>query len=585
MVSVNNIHSITIDSKNHLFLSGDSVAIDFIDDNLYKPIEDYMDEDDRKEFLDSIEKKTKDWFYVAIRTSTARKKYALRITDINNSYIKFEMVSLDDMMGKNIRQIDEIINLRAMLKMSMGVYFVYDPSDESVVFYNAEGTFYESGNFTFDELQRAMKEKTTKSKGAEIDAFVNNVKSRNGHFSIAIDDNLINSEKTITTTIIEGMTIYHGEREIIVCSLQTEEVIGKKYNRGLLNDALTGLLNKAEITRIAMEKTSMPDGGRIALAIIDIDFFKHVNDTFGHQFGDKVIKRIASIISDEIGNKGVVGRFGGDEFVVVIDDYKAEDDLRYIFRNIKNLVSATFPGVGYPDNSPLSVSIGSAEYPANADNYNDLFTVADYCLYLAKAKGRNRYIIYTPSKHAPLEAILNQNMNASAMKDRESIEPGEVIIEMLDSVSRIRKPELSNLLGDFTSVFGIDNVMIFSGDPLKYRIDAGSVRIGKEKVIKAVEEIVREELLELTISGRDFLTVNLLKSLPDTAVRAKKEFEEYGILSFILVRFKDINDIPSVLMLSSIDKMVQWNIFHYKHFRTFAKVLSNYELTSEDIMS
>ena len=411
------------------------------------------------------------------------------------------------------------------------------------------------------------------------------MKSRNGHFSIAIDDNLINSEKTITTTIIEGMTIYHGEREIIVCSLQTEEVIGKKYNRGLLNDALTGLLNKAEITRIAMEKTSMPDGGRIALAIIDIDFFKHVNDTFGHQFGDKVIKRIASIISDEIGNKGVVGRFGGDEFVVVIDDYKAEDDLRYIFRNIKNLVSATFPGVGYPDNSPLSVSIGSAEYPANADNYNDLFTVADYCLYLAKAKGRNRYIIYTPSKHAPLEAILNQNMNASAMKDRESIEPGEVIIEMLDSVSRIRKPELSNLLGDFTSVFGIDNVMIFSGDPLKYRIDAGSVRIGKEKVIKAVEEIVREELLELTISGRDFLTVNLLKSLPDTAVRAKKEFEEYGILSFILVRFKDINDIPSVLMLSSIDKMVQWNIFHYKHFRTFAKVLSNYELTSEDIMS
>ena len=206
-------------------------------------------------------------------------------------------------------------------------------------------------------------------------------------------------------------------------------------------------------------------------------------------------------------------------------------------------------------------------------------------MYLAKAKGRNRYIIYTPSKHAPLEAILNQNMNASAMKDRESIEPGEVIIEMLDSVSRIRKPELSNLLGDFTSVFGIDNVMIFSGDPLKYRIDAGSVRIGKEKVIKAVEEIVREELLELTISGRDFLTVNLLKSLPDTAVRAKKEFEEYGILSFILVKFKDINDIPSVLMLSSIDKMVQWNIFHYKHFRTFAKVLSNYELTSEDIMS
>lgn len=162
-------------------------------------------------------------------------------------------------------------------------------------------------------------------------------------------------------------------------------------------DQLTGLLNKKSITDYARRTIEQANGSNIAIAVLDIDNFKSVNDTYGHMFGDKVIIAAAQTIKNSIGKNAVAGRMGGDEFMVVFQDYEDETDLRNRLRCTKMNI-----GQIYKDEMKevtISGSIGASRYPRDSENYDELFKIADKCLYIAKQKGKNRYIIFEPEKH------------------------------------------------------------------------------------------------------------------------------------------------------------------------------------------
>jgi diguanylate cyclase (GGDEF)-like protein len=162
-------------------------------------------------------------------------------------------------------------------------------------------------------------------------------------------------------------------------------------------DPLTKLLNKKAITDYA-RKTIMEGNDRpIAIAIMDLDNFKSVNDTYGHMFGDKVIIAAAEVIKNSIGDNAVAGRMGGDEFMVVFTDFEDEETLRSKLRctktNIRSIYEEKIADIA------LSCSIGVARYPRDTREFDEMFKIADKCLYIAKQKGKNRYIIYEPEKH------------------------------------------------------------------------------------------------------------------------------------------------------------------------------------------
>ena len=158
-------------------------------------------------------------------------------------------------------------------------------------------------------------------------------------------------------------------------------------------DKLTGLLNKAAIEariRSLLEMT-YPQG---TLVIIDIDNFKHVNDTYGHVFGDIVLRRTADCIRAVFPEKALCGRFGGDEFLLFMPG--PDDD---VAEKMDQMVDLLKREVEYPDpQDSFGMSAGTAAAPRNGQNYLTLFQKADEALYAAKRAGKNRWVTYAENE-------------------------------------------------------------------------------------------------------------------------------------------------------------------------------------------
>lgn len=223
-------------------------------------------------------------------------------------------------------------------------------------------------------------------------------------------------------------------------------------------DAGTGLLNKRAWTEYTIEQLNRKDGRVRWLVIIDVDEFKHINDTYGHIFGDQVIRGVAEIMQELVGQRGVIGRFGGDEYVILLEKVETREQLKTLLKTIaKELRLAFDPKIH------VTASIGVSEYPVDGTEYEYLMRKADKALYLAKEKGKNRHIIYEERLHGKLETDDMQNMAmayaVSKEKKREAIT--DMITKLcVSGVNAIVKNE--ERLQQIRSLFDLDGITIFS---------------------------------------------------------------------------------------------------------------------------
>ncbi len=160
-----------------------------------------------------------------------------------------------------------------------------------------------------------------------------------------------------------------------------------KYNAEI--DILTGIFNRATVEKKITEYMSEEHKSAVVM-IIDVDKFKFVNDTYGHSVGDEILKISASRIKNEFRKNDIVGRLGGDEFIVLIDGIK---DMSVVSRKAENLSS---PYVYKVDDIEieLTLSIGIAKFPYDGNGYNEIYKKADEALYLSKNGGRGKYNFY-----------------------------------------------------------------------------------------------------------------------------------------------------------------------------------------------
>lgn len=223
-------------------------------------------------------------------------------------------------------------------------------------------------------------------------------------------------------------------------------------------DAGTGLLNKRAWTEYTIEQLNCKDHSTRWLVIIDIDDFKHINDTYGHIFGDQVIRRVAEIMQVLVGQRGVIGRFGGDEYVILLEKVETREQLKTLLKTIAKEFALAFD-----PKTHVTASIGVSEYPVDGSEYEELMRKADKALYLAKEKGKNRHIIYEERLHGKLESDDMQNMAmayaVSKEKKREAIT--EMITELcVSGVNAIVKSE--ERLQQIRSLFDLDGITVFS---------------------------------------------------------------------------------------------------------------------------
>jgi diguanylate cyclase (GGDEF)-like protein len=164
-------------------------------------------------------------------------------------------------------------------------------------------------------------------------------------------------------------------------------------------DAKTGLLNALAWEEITRRELARGKRNRhpVGILILDIDRFKLINDRFGHLVGDDVLRQIGTHLKASVREFDSVGRFGGEEFVVVLPEASAMESLVVAERlraRIGEMRVSALAG-GSPDNSgvPMSVSIGVACAPEDGDELTDLLLAADGALYKAKERGRNCVVL------------------------------------------------------------------------------------------------------------------------------------------------------------------------------------------------
>jgi len=154
-------------------------------------------------------------------------------------------------------------------------------------------------------------------------------------------------------------------------------------------DALTGLFNKGTATELVKNavENETEFGEMSALIMIDLDHFKSVNDTFGHAVGDKVLEKAGKVLSDTFKGRDIVGRMGGDEFMVLMRDINSSIDALKISHQLNERLTQNVS-----DSSgqvTVTASVGIAITDGSLKNYEELFKRADQALYETKEKGRN----------------------------------------------------------------------------------------------------------------------------------------------------------------------------------------------------
>lgn len=161
-------------------------------------------------------------------------------------------------------------------------------------------------------------------------------------------------------------------------------------------DSLSGLYNKGMTESLIsefLENQAKPDGIH-ALLILDVDNFKQINDTKGHQAGDSVLTRISGILRRIFRSADIVGRIGGDEFLVLLKDIGSSE---IAARKACEVCRTLCVCVGPEEREFCSVSVGIAMYPQHGTCFGELYRKADTALYQAKYSGKNRYVLYEES--------------------------------------------------------------------------------------------------------------------------------------------------------------------------------------------
>jgi len=198
-------------------------------------------------------------------------------------------------------------------------------------------------------------------------------------------------QKNDITDKLAYIKAYLKEASSIIESKYTFELLKKQS----IKDALTGLYNRRYLEEILPKilASAKRKKTKIGFLMIDIDYFKKVNDTYGHDAGDSVLKGVSNIVLNTIRESDIAVRFGGEEFLVILTDLQNKEDLLKVAEKIRKIIENS----KFTTNKAIikkTVSIGAALYPEMCNKEWECIKYADLALYNAKNNGRNKVKIF-----------------------------------------------------------------------------------------------------------------------------------------------------------------------------------------------
>ena len=275
-----------------------------------------------------------------------------------------------------------------------------------------------------------------------------------------------------TNPIFDASGKYLGALAL-VSDITAQRAASERIWRQANFDQLTGLPNRHMfLDRLQHEAAhAKREGACLALLFIDLDHFKQVNDSLGHEKGDMLLRQAARRISERVRATDTVARLGGDEFTVIL---AGVGQLGGIERVLQELTAAlALPFVLDGDTAQVSASVGVALYPADAESSDALLRHADQAMYAAKSAGRNGYSYFTPAlqQAAELRRSTVREMRLALAQDQFEVHYQPIIrlcdgsIERAEALLRWRHPQRGLLApADFIGFAEANGLIIDIGE-------------------------------------------------------------------------------------------------------------------------
>lgn len=581
---------VSFDDKYNIFVSNKSFTSYLGSEELRSfKITDYIHPDDVESFKKFVEdksftggeevfrlkKKNNGWHYNVVRIHTEKGMVE------NRRNIGVEIIDINESVGDYETAMDSLSRVRLLMSLTDEFAFIYDKATNMFKMFK-----YDRFNriilydMDIDQWKREMLSKSyvKYDEKAMLDTLVLNMKTYADSFSIKMNC-AIRTQSDIFEAVRFIGTVHNESsgNKIIVGRVVSDESVGHastamEIMNELQYDSLTGVYNKKTITEYAKKRISEEKEKRIVIAILDVDHFKSVNDTFGHLYGDKVLARVGGRLKEIVGEDGVIGRIGGDEFMIVFNGLDDDQVLRGMLRAIRTQIKWEFAEDF--ENLSITCSIGASIFPVNGRDYEDLFKKADCCLYIAKEKGRDRYVFFRDEMHrASYEAMLNQNQ-LNAMKNPREIRELKNVASFMENAMTDSRKAILDAMRHMKDTFGIDNINIYYGEGMKKVYSFGSdIPEAKDAMY-----VFSEEFQKLMGENERFMQIGFADTFsditPDFCGRMKAE----RIASTIQCYIGDKRNIKGLVTFNKCREASQWANYEIDCARIFAAVLSSMAL-------
>lgn len=351
-----------------------------------------------------------------------------------------------------------------------------------------------------------------------------------------------------------GCIVPHGTKQEV--TLDTESFM----------DTGISVLNKKAITDYA-KKALLTSQNKVYLVILDLDNFKEINDTFGHMFGDEVLSTTAEIIKSTLGNSGVVGRIGGDEMMLVLTGIESHAELRNMLRAIRMNIEWSYKES--QKNLHLTCSMGIAAYPDYSDSYETLFKLADRMLYIAKQKGKNRYVIYTPEIHDIPTAPSKTDSADSHLKYLKEDKAG-VLQRLIDEFLMRKIITYERAMTELIYCFDLDEIIMV------YENISTATVWSRENGLSNLDDkefLNPEEGFLNSFDANHIFVMNGIFNLEGKAPLLNNKLQERGVKSALFYQIIKQDKMLGYIMFAKTSRVQMWSEYEKILFAMVGKII------------
>lgn len=471
--------------------------------------------------------------------------------------IDVELLDIMRIHDKYDDNFSKLVKYRKLMSLSDKMYFEYSYEDGTVTIYeylNERSVLHFKKSLELLQEEVLKGEKYNFRQKAEFEALLEYLKNYSENIDMELDGELFGLAGGYLR--LRGGIVYRHAQKWLMAAAITATGESKRDEKYYMSqhafDNATSVYNKRAITELTMDLISGAQERPVFFSIIDIDDFKNLNDTYGHMAGDEILAKVAETLRSTIGDRGYVGRFGGDEFVVVTDRMDASEELLNAFKTIRKHIA--WMSAAEFSNVEVTTSIGIARYPEDADNYESLFKIADKCLYLAKAKGKNRFILYQKEIHKDFE--LTPVSEKKTVKKLPNFYFGScrAVVDILGNMGDNDRESFDRSVSGLLQSYEIDRLIIYAGEDYERKYFIG----GSDAPMDNLAFIKQPQIAELFDANGVFIR-NKILALREIDSEFYELLEKQGTEGFLVVKIDFDGQPPMAVAFGVLHRYRKWS--------------------------